>query len=137
MKQLLMIAVLATAAFSAKAHNFHNDSPCDVEFRVVCIDPTSCTVSSVSSGWISVPAFSAVPIPAGCIAPDEVGYEVQYDATSTGCVAPSVIVKHDIGPYSTTNCGINNVALPSCSCNSSGNGVNVHVNPDNVHIQPL
>jgi hypothetical protein len=135
MKRLIMIAAVAVAALSAKAHNFHNDSPCDVEFRVVCIDPITCTVTSVSSGWMQVPAFSFVSIPPGCIAPDEIGYEVQYDAASTGCTSPSVIVKHDPGTYSTTNCGINNVTLPSCACNT--NGVNVHVNPDNVHIQPL
>lgn len=134
MKRLFMIAALAVAAFTAKAHNFHNDSPCDVEFRVVCIDPVTCTVTSISSGWMTVPAFSFVAIPPGCIAPDEVGYEVQY-AASTGCAGPSVVVKHEPGTYSTTNCGISNMTLPPCSCNA-GNGVNVHVNPDNVHINP-
>lgn len=136
MKRVFMIAALAIAGFAAKAHNFHNDSPCDMEFRVVCIDPATCMVTNIATGWISAPAFSATPIPAGCMAPDEVGYEVQYDAASTGCTFPSVVVKHDPGPYSTTNCGMSNMPLPPCACNPSGNGINVHVNPDNVHIQP-
>ena len=134
MKRLFMIAALAVAAFTAKAHNFHNDSPCDVEFRLVCIDPVNCTVSSISSGWITVTAGGFVAIPPACMPPDEVGYEVQY-AASTGCSGSgSVIVKHDPGTYSSNGCGMNNLPLPACPC-SPGGGVNVHINTDNVHIQ--
>jgi len=136
MKRLFMIAALAVAAFTAKAHNFHNDSPCDVEFRVVCIDPLTCTVTSVASGWTVVTAGGMAPLPAAaCMPPDEMGYEVQY-AGSSGCSGSgSVIVKHDLGMYSTNNCGMNNLPLPGCSC--SPTGLNVHINPDNVHVHPL
>lgn len=136
MKRLFMIAALAVTAFAAKAHNFHNDSPCEVEFRLVCIDPLTCAVTGAATGWILVPAFGVSPIPAGCTAPDEIGYEVQYGPASGCAGTASVIVKHEPGTYSSTNCGISNVFLPPCACSSNPNGTMVHVNPDNVHIQP-
>jgi hypothetical protein len=141
MKRLFLIALLAGGAYAANAqHRFHNDSPCDLEYREVCIDvtgaPATCSITGFG-GWVSVPANTHVlmPIPPGCTPPDELAIEVQY-AASTGC-SGSVIIKFDPGPYSTTPCNNypSNDQLPGCSCNS-GNVLNVHANTENIHVDP-
>ncbi len=142
MKRLLMIAVLAVAGYAAEAqHRFHNDSPCDIEYREVCIDvtgaPSTCSITGVGS-WIPVPPTTHVmmPNPNMCTPPDEIAIEVRY-APSTGC-SGSVILKFDPGPYSTTPCNSypSHDILPPCSCNS-GNGLHLHVNSENLHVDPM
>jgi hypothetical protein len=135
MKQLLMIAILVIAGFSANAQRFHNDSQCDLEFREVCIDvtgaPGGCTITG-TGGWISAPAMTHVTLtPTGCTPPDELAYEVRY-AASTGCTA-SVIIK---GTPTICTTYPQFAQLPGCSpCNP--NGLNVHANPHNVHVDPM
>ena len=136
MKQLLMIAVMAIVSLSAKAQFAHNGSACDVEYREVCIDvsgaPGGCSITNVGP-WISVPAFTMVWLtPSGCAPPDQVAFEVRYDPATTGCSA-SIIVKQPFTPCSAFP--VNGSLGPCAPCNP--NGLNIHANPINLHIDPM
>lgn len=136
MKQLLMIAALAIVSLSAKAQFVHNNTTCDIEYREVCIDvtgaPGGCTITGTGP-WISVPATTMSWLPAsGCTAPDEIAFEVRYDPATTGCSA-SIIVKQ---PFTAcTAFPVNATLAPCVPCNP--NGLNIHANHVNVHIDPL
>lgn len=132
MKQLLIIAILAISAFTAKAQFAQNTSNCDVEFRELCISPMMCSIS-YTGPWVKVPiGGTPVTLPgAGCTPPDEAAYEVRFDP-STGCTG-SVIVK--VGML--CNAVYPMMALmPPCPCSPNPDGPNVHFNGLNLHIDP-
>ncbi len=134
MKHLLLVAIMAIASFTTKAQWVANASSCDIEYRQICIDLTTCTVSYPSTTWVSSPANSHLPLTILRCNPGEVvGYEVRYDAGSTGCTnTPVTVIDHNFGPSA---CGINaHEDMGTCACNVNPLGAHVHFNGTNLHI---
>ena len=136
MKQLFLIALMATVSFASKAQNdFTNNTNCDLRIRTVCIDETNfpfgCTPVSYGS-WIAIPALMTTSIPpvGGICSGANVfqGYEIDY-AVSTGCSGnPTMFTTN-----TATSCYHGSPAWPgamglsnTCSC---ANGGHVNIQP--------
>jgi len=88
MKQLFLIALMATVSFASKGqvNVFDNTSDCALRIRLICIDEIGCS-STPASTWQSIPANSfgnIIPAPSTtCPAGQSAGYEIDYDVL--GC----------------------------------------------------
>ncbi len=127
MKKILMIAALAFIGFSAKAQDVENHSRCDVEYRQVCINPITCTVTYPSGlSWNLIAASptppSTAPLTIASCGGGVVGFEVRY-ASSTGCNNTPITV---VAGGSTSCPGtVVDGRMGACSCTTNMDGLDV------------
>lgn len=84
MKQLFLIALMATVSFASKAQidNFENDSDCELRIRSICYTESPCGSATPVSTWTHIPANTpivTIPSPPTCPMGQSAGYEVDYD----------------------------------------------------------
>lgn len=135
MKQLFLMALLFVCGYTAQAQFVANGSGCDVEYRQICIDPGTCTISYPSTTWISIPATSMVSLTITSCNPGEiVGFEVRYDAGSTGCTNTPTIIQDQSAPPVPCPGVVQHGQMGFCPCSGNANGLDIHFNGLNLHI---